>query len=196
MQKIQPQLSSEGLVEKLPAKGKHLPVDATHGCQENDANWRKTSPIRIRQPGKPDRVFRYPLIEGGTVYQRRRRMLRNAGWRRRIALGARLNRHKGEQTTKEFIFKNCEVDPQTGCWNWKRAIGKSGYGIVRIAEHSSAVSVHRVSYSLWHPEVNITMCVCHHCDNKKCCNPDHLFLGTHRDNVRDAMSKGRMAWQK
>jgi HNH endonuclease len=50
---------------------------------------------------------------------------------------------------------------------------------------------HRVAYFLTHAEFDQTKDVCHHCDNPPCCNPNHLFLGTAADNIRDAMDKGR-----
>jgi len=78
-----------------------------------------------------------------------------------------------------------------GCWLWTAARHRNGYGqTVRV--DGSTVLAHRLSYELHHT-VRLTRaeCVLHRCDNRVCVRPDHLFLGTHADNVRDMIAKGR-----
>lgn len=75
-----------------------------------------------------------------------------------------------------------------GCWEWQGVTNK-GYG--RLNVDGQMVYSHRLSFLLFKGEIAEKMVVCHSCDNPRCINPAHLFLGEQRDNVRDACSKGR-----
>lgn len=88
-----------------------------------------------------------------------------------------------------LMHKIC-LNDSYGCWNWTGAVGKNGYGQIQI--NGRVKSAHRVMFALW-KEINLTnsMHVLHRCDNRLCCNPDHLFLGTNQDNVNDKVSKNR-----
>ncbi len=74
------------------------------------------------------------------------------------------------------------------CWEWTGALNNDGYGIFRIKGHSLA---HRISYQILNGPIEKEFCVCHHCDNPKCVNPDHLFCSDHLGNMIDKMKKGR-----
>jgi len=77
-----------------------------------------------------------------------------------------------------------------GCWNWTGAKGKRGYGHMKYAGKTSYV--HRVSaHCFLRFDLSSKLQVCHRCDNRICCNPKHLFIGSNLDNIRDAVSKGR-----
>lgn len=81
------------------------------------------------------------------------------------------------------------VQNSSGCWDWSGAIGDTGY--TRIDSNHYG---HRVSYEIHHGPIPPGMYVLHRCDNRRCTNPDHLFIGTHDDNMRDMQSKGRGRW--
>ncbi|MEN6512251.1 MAG: HNH endonuclease [Chloroherpetonaceae bacterium] len=78
---------------------------------------------------------------------------------------------------------------ENGCWIWKAQIFPTGYGSFYL--NGKSILAHRASYLLFKGEIPNGMCICHKCDNPSCVNPDHLFLGTHKDNALDRSSKGR-----
>jgi hypothetical protein len=85
--------------------------------------------------------------------------------------------------------RKCDVDPVTGCWNWKMSVQSAGYGQVKISGQSW--TTHRASWTVHRGPIPFGLDVLHTCDNTRCCNPEHLFLGDQLDNYRDAVAKNR-----
>lgn len=92
-----------------------------------------------------------------------------------------------EQQIERFNSKVQEAP--NGCHEWTGATNHKGYGKLTLQRRT--VSAHRLAYEHFVGPVPDGMNVCHHCDNPKCVRPDHLFVGTSRDNSVDMVTKGR-----
>lgn len=98
------------------------------------------------------------------------------------------------QKDQKRIWKKIKIVEGDGCWEWQGSIGSGGYGNTTLSRSgiTHAVNAHRVVYEMHIGKaIPANVFVCHSCDNKKCCRPDHLFLGTASENMFDHVSKGK-----
>jgi hypothetical protein len=93
-------------------------------------------------------------------------------------------------TILEKLLANAKANPKTGCLEWQRGRRK-GYGVLRFEGQNHLA--HRAAWAVANGPIPTGLCVLHKCDNPKCINPDHLFLGTIADNCHDRHAKGRDA---
>lgn len=83
------------------------------------------------------------------------------------------------------------VENENGCWIFQGCT-KERYGKIKPGNNvRQSIGAHRAAYMVWVGEIPDGMVVCHSCDVPKCCNPSHLFIGTHADNISDRDNKGR-----
>lgn len=95
------------------------------------------------------------------------------------------------RTTADSLFARCDTrGGQEACWIWQGYVSR-GYGSVSM--NGRPVRAHRAAWLLTRGEIPCGLFLCHSCDQPLCCNPSHLWLGTHTDNVRDCVAKGRHA---
>lgn len=136
--------------------------------------------------------LKYKLLAGETLeeYKRRIHRVSNQKHKRKIYPNRRSFKSPLEPLDKAYIVNRIEIDPETGCWNWKLGLSDSGYAMTTL--NHKHVRLHRKSYELWIGQIPNNRHVLHSCDNRKCVNPEHLFIGTDLDNMTDCLKKGRM----
>lgn len=94
-----------------------------------------------------------------------------------------------QPTIDKLLRRLTPVKPED-CWEWQGRTNAKGYGCLTINEMNEQLA-HRVAYRLWVGDIPEGLGVLHKCDNRKCCNPNHFFLGTNTDNTRDMVNKRR-----
>ena len=96
---------------------------------------------------------------------------------------------RGDQSVKDALAARVMRNPETGCLEWTVNFSPDGYG--RVYLKNTTWMAHRVSHHVFVGPVPDDLLVCHRCDNPRCIEPSHLFLGTSDDNMRDMAAKGR-----
>jgi hypothetical protein len=104
-------------------------------------------------------------------------------------LGKRL--YSGHLSIEERLELLSERITESGCQIWKYSLNKQGYGKIQI--NSKTHRAHRLAYETYIGEIPEGFSVCHTCDVRSCINPDHLFIGTTKDNAMDMVNKDRQA---
>lgn len=97
------------------------------------------------------------------------------------------NRSPGRPTRAPHVpmMDNFEIVTETGCWIWLGRWSSNGYALIKRKPG------HRFMWEMFRGPIPTGMCVCHKCDTPPCINPDHMFIGTHQDNMADMARKGR-----
>lgn len=92
-----------------------------------------------------------------------------------------------------MLFSKVSGNPD-GCWNFTGHRDKLGYGKLKF--RGKGFLAHRASFLIVNGHLPSDLLVCHQCDNPSCINPQHIFIGTNKDNTADSTNKGRRAFQK
>ena len=96
---------------------------------------------------------------------------------------------------EQRFWEKVDVRDEDECWPWLGGTNTKGYGTVFLFVREDRRSVYntsnRIAYELTYGPLPEGLCACHTCDNPPCCNPKHLFAGTHMDNTIDKVNKGR-----
>lgn len=82
-----------------------------------------------------------------------------------------------------------KVEKTESCWNWTQGLDRRGYGQIKISARN--YGAHRLSWFIHNGSIPTNLSVCHRCDRPSCIRPDHLFLGTHAENMADMHKKNR-----
>lgn len=99
------------------------------------------------------------------------------------------------QPITDRFWQKVDKNTTSGCWEWRSSIRGNGYGAFFTHLHPEGRKchgAHRYSWGLFNGAIPEGLLVLHKCDNRICVNPDHLFLGSHVDNMQDCAAKGRV----
>lgn len=94
-----------------------------------------------------------------------------------------------DDLVRATLFNRTRLNEETGCWEWQAGLASGGYGLFCYRNQNQRA--HRVSYQVWVGPIPEGMVVRHGCDNPRCVNPNHLSVGTMKDNMADREARGR-----
>lgn len=94
------------------------------------------------------------------------------------------------QNVWEYYVQSVDIKTPDKCWEWRKSLASSGYG--NWYWHKKAGGAHRESFKLFY-DLDPKLYVLHKCGNRRCCNPDHLYAGTQKQNVLDTKRHGKYA---
>lgn len=142
---------------------------------------------RSSMHGRPAQTFLHRAHSSG--FAKRNRLTKGQRWGTPFSRGAIVKPYKSmAERFEQFTIP----EPNSGCFLWLGSVSQGGYGLLqhggRKGKHFQA---HRAAWEMKNGEIPDGLWVLHKCDTPSCVNPDHLFLGTYLDNVRDMVRKGR-----
>lgn len=178
----------EGIIFKESRMNEKCIVD---GCEKRRENHRKYCSMhrnRLRLTGRIDKIIRpknVPCSIEGCNKIRETRLYCNMHYRRILKNGNPF--HLIKSPIERTLEKTTKIP--TACWIYTGCKDHGGYG--KLSVHRKQLFVHRLSYEHYKGEIPARMKVLHTCDTPACVNPDHLWLGTQADNVRDMSNRGR-----
>jgi len=95
---------------------------------------------------------------------------------------------------QQYIWDRIIPEPNSGCWLWMLADNGNGYG--QMTYRQAHYLAHKFAYEAFREKVPTGLEICHKCDVRSCLNPDHMYVGTGKDNMRDAARRGRCRAQR
>lgn len=160
-------------------------VTKSHRATENPRN------IQILNDYKSLGTFRKVADKHNLSIERIRQIVTRLGYKKQKAIKLSREEKRAIKEKNNIVkFWNNVDKKDNGCWEWKGSKIPTGYGHLNWETCRNAYA-HRVSWILANGEIPDGLCVLHRCDNPPCVNPDHLFLGTMADNIRDRDAKER-----
>ncbi len=151
--------------------------------------------VTLRRITLPDGTEKIEVIPESPDIIKERKRLREESYKRRKERQYERCEKISALTPKEREHINfwIKVDKrgENECWIWKGNKNYLNYGMITDNINKKTILVHRLSYEIHYGSIPENMEVCHRCDNPSCVNPIHLFLGTHKDNMKDMSLKGR-----